>query len=142
MFELINGFLAVLVKACQGENPINAVNQKSATSIWFHSGHYVEILDGKITIRNFERDVEVSAGFKPKAKLSVEFMEELKILLNENYGCEIPLEKSDKEQPITPITEEDNEWKEDKGAASQEQVSPVAKPKQWKPKRTKPASWK
>lgn len=108
MFELINGFLAVLMKACQGENPINAVNQRSATSIWFHSGHYVEILDGKITIRNFERNVEVTAGFKPKAKLSVEFMEELKVLLNENYGCEIPLGKSDKEQPVTPAPEEDN----------------------------------
>ena len=93
MQQLINALLIIVLNWANQTKPIHyAIRRASDTFIEFHSGYVIYIEEGYATITNADRSMNVRTRLAVDGKMSIEFMNVLKDLLNKDFNSWIKIE--------------------------------------------------
>lgn len=113
MQQILNALFIILIWAANQQKPIHySVRKYGDTYIEFHSWYVLKLEEWYVTITDVERKTKVRARLAVDGKMSPEFMNVLKDLLNKDFNSWIEInEKESKEVWDSSWDEtEDSEW--------------------------------
>ena len=130
MQELINALLIIVLNWANQTKPIHyAIRRASDTFIEFHSGYVIYIEEGYATITNADRSMNVRTRLAVDGKMSIEFMNVLKDLLNKDFNSWIKIEDEGKETKTNERPDDgvswDNEWQGNKKETKASSKKPI-----------------
>ena len=121
MQQILNALFIILIWAANQQKPIHySVRKYGDTYIEFHSWYVLKLEEWYVTITDGERKTKVRTRLAVNGKMSPEFMNVLKDLLNKDFNSWIEIDESKRDEGNiwwaevnNSNDESNNEWEED-----------------------------